>query len=488
MSLHRIATVGYLNALPLTAKLDRSRYDVSGDLPVRIAAQLAAREVDVALVPVAAVLDDPELRIVPGFAIGADGPVTSVLLVAETPPEEWTELLLDGASRTSQLLTRVLLTGPFGERLRDDLVVRPIPPGQARELARGTTASLVIGDPARELPARLTHRLDLGVLWKEWTGLPFVFAVWAAHGDLDPAVRADLRAAGQAGLDARDELVETDEDRDYLHNAIRYALDDRALMGLRRFAALARRAGQLPPGEVNLFGPAHQRRPDKARSAEALNSVLSGQAPSAEALATVLETAPVALLGLAADEQRRERHGDTIAYWDDSPTHWTSADLLDDARRQAIVAANPTCLYVQFGNTDTALHRARALLAAVSLCRQLPSLRAFAPIPVSGPSPVDHTAADALRLAAAARLLLPVEHIVAPEGSYHLDVLQTRLHMGSSAVAPVSEDEAPDIERHIREAGLRAVRSDPSLDAAHAPLTDGEAIFRRQPWARVSAG
>src|SRR5690606_4466973 len=97
MSLHRIATVGYLNALPLTAKLDRSRYDVSGDLPVRIAAQLAAREVDVALVPVAAVLDDPELRIVPGFAIGADGPVTSVLLVAETPPEEWTELLLDGA-------------------------------------------------------------------------------------------------------------------------------------------------------------------------------------------------------------------------------------------------------------------------------------------------------------------------------------------------------------------------------------------------------
>jgi chorismate dehydratase len=217
----KIATVGYVNAIPLTAKLDRERYDVIADVPANIAKQLTNREVDVALVPVATVLANPQLRIVPGQAIGADGAVTSVLLVAETEPEEWTELCLDGESRTSAMLTRTLLTGPFGERLRDDLIVREIPQGTARDTATGTIASLVIGDAARELPDRLTVRLDLGQLWKDWTKLPFVFAVWAAYEGLDAQVRQDLRSAAVSGLADRAQLVAPD-DVDYVTNAIRY--------------------------------------------------------------------------------------------------------------------------------------------------------------------------------------------------------------------------------------------------------------------------
>ena len=145
----RIATVGYVNAKPLTARIDRDRYEVVEDVPSAIARQLTEREVDVALVPVATVLGNPELRIVPGQAIGADGEVTSVLIVAETPPEEWTELCLDGESRTSAMLTRTLLTGPFGERagivciaIRADHVFPDLTNGYAVDLDASFHATL----------------------------------------------------------------------------------------------------------------------------------------------------------------------------------------------------------------------------------------------------------------------------------------------------------------------------------------------------------
>ena len=77
-------------------------------VPDDVATLLHEGEVDVALVPVAAILDGGDWRIVPGMAIGADGPVESVLLVAETPPEEWTGVLLDGESRTSAVLAQLL--------------------------------------------------------------------------------------------------------------------------------------------------------------------------------------------------------------------------------------------------------------------------------------------------------------------------------------------------------------------------------------------
>ena len=118
---------------------------------------------------------------VPIFAssrgIGADGPVDSVLFVAETPPEQWRRLLLDGESRTSAMLSRLLVAGPLADRLRDDLVIEEIPPGTGVERAGGDVASLVIGDAARALPDRLGVRIDLAETWKTWTGLPFVLSL-----------------------------------------------------------------------------------------------------------------------------------------------------------------------------------------------------------------------------------------------------------------------------------------------------------------------
>jgi chorismate dehydratase len=253
----RIGSVGYLNAQPLIQAVDRSTYDVIEACPSAIAIKLASGEVDVALVPIVAVLTDPSLRVVPGVCIGASGPVESVLWVGETPPETWTHLVLDGESRTSAVLSRILLDGPMRDTM-GDIEVQKGPPGCGVARAKGTTGALVIGDAARALPERLTHRVDLAEVWSRWTGHPFVFAVWAGRPDLPPHVVSDLKRAAEEGLRRREEEYQG-SDRTYLTESIRYALDEPAHIGMRRFAALAHAKGWVPCSEVQLYGPPTQR-------------------------------------------------------------------------------------------------------------------------------------------------------------------------------------------------------------------------------------
>ena len=247
----RVACVGYTNAWPLTRHLDPARYEVIPCIPSVAARLLREGEADVGLIPVAALFGEGDYRVVPGLAIGCDGDVTSVLLVGETPLSEWESVALDGESRTSVVLAQILLRGPLG---RPDLPVRHVDAGTGAFHAAGKTGAVVIGDAARNLPDRLVTRIDLGRVWKDWTGLPFVFAVWAGRPDMSQELIAGLRDAALAGLAERASAPASD--RTYLTEHIRYDLDDRALMGLRRFAALGQQAGLLAAGHPALFGPA----------------------------------------------------------------------------------------------------------------------------------------------------------------------------------------------------------------------------------------
>jgi chorismate dehydratase len=308
----RIGTVAYLNAAPLTAALDPARYEVVADHPRAIAAALAAGEVEAALIPAAAALSDADYRIVPGWCVGADGPVASVVLAAETPPEAWTEVVLDGTSRTSVTLARLLLTrGPLTGRVRADLQLTDAAPGEGPRRVGGTVAAVVIGDPARALPPHL-ERHDLAELWRAWTGHPFVFAVWAARPDLSPAVQDDLRRAGRAGVDAVPSTYEGD-DRHYLTHHIRHRLDERALIGLRRFAALAHADGLVGTADVQLFGPATPALPRPPSLAAALAAAAEGDPlPPALWEAALTRARAADLLG-AAHLRRVRRHGATAA-------------------------------------------------------------------------------------------------------------------------------------------------------------------------------
>ncbi|MBM4369136.1 MAG: menaquinone biosynthesis protein, partial [Deltaproteobacteria bacterium] len=246
----RVACVGYTNAWPLTRHLDPALFDVIPCVPSVAARLLARGEVDVGLVPIASLFDgNVDLRIVPGLAIGCDGDVKSVFLVGERPLAEWTEVALDGESRTSVVLAQILLRGPLG---RPDLAMRPVDPGTGAFHAQGSTGAVVIGDAARNLPARLSTVIDLGRAWRDYTGLPFVFAVWAGRPDLEPAAIEGLRRAAEKGLPER--ATAPAADRTYLTEHIRYQLDDRAIMGLRRFVAIAQDAGLLGQGHLSLYG------------------------------------------------------------------------------------------------------------------------------------------------------------------------------------------------------------------------------------------
>jgi predicted solute-binding protein len=197
----RVGAVTYLNALPLTIALrDEPSVDLVEEVPSVVADGLAEGRHDVALVPLADALRHPEWGRVPGLGIVSRGPVETVLLVSRVPFESIRRLGLDVASRTSAVLVRVLL--------RDGLGVEPevIPV----EPARGPVdeeAYLVIGDPAFEISGCQDGRrtLDLGAAWRDLTGKPMVYALWATRSGLDPAaVGDDRRLAGRRGGTARD--------------------------------------------------------------------------------------------------------------------------------------------------------------------------------------------------------------------------------------------------------------------------------------------
>ena len=295
----RVACVGYTNAWPLTRHLDPATFDVRACVPSAAARLLNQGEVDVGLVPVASLFDKgADWHIVPGLCIGSDGDVDSVLLVGETPIEEWDEVVLDGESRTSVVLAQILLRGPLG---RAQLPVRAVDAGTGAFHAQGRVGAVVIGDAARNLPARLTTRVDLGRVWKDWTGLPFVFAVWAGRPDLPAAAIAGLSLAAARGLPERASAPEAD--RAYLQNAIRYDLDDRALMGLRRFVALAQGAGLFGPGDLCLYGPSERSRPRVSVDA-LLAKAVSGERLSREDALRLGADASGPDLAAAADERR----------------------------------------------------------------------------------------------------------------------------------------------------------------------------------------
>ncbi len=309
----RIATVHFTNAWPLTARLDHTRFEVLHHHPAEAARLLREGEVDLALLPVASVLTDGDYRIVPGVCIGADGPVQSVLLVSEVPPEQWEVLALDGCSRSSAVLAELLVKqGPLKDRVPTDLTIFRTEPGKALEHAVGKGAALIIGDPARELPERLAERIDLAGAWKDWTGLPFVFAVWAGRPDLDAEVIDELRRVATEGLALREGLPEPD--RTYLTDAVKYELDDRMLSGLRRYAALGAERGLLGTRDVVLYGPRVQayRRTD-------LDTLLckgaEGERLSFEEAHRLHLEAPIADLGSAANLRRWALHPtDDVTY------------------------------------------------------------------------------------------------------------------------------------------------------------------------------
>jgi len=174
-----IVGVKFLNARPLLAGLEDGipapfQYRFEGAEPSVCADRLAAREASVALVPVTALPVTPAVRAVPSLGVAAHHEVRSVLLVSKVPLERVRSLAAHVASRTSVTLARLLLAERWGTR--PQLISRR-PPLEA--MLEGVDAAVIIGDPAFAVHGRTgLLEVDLAHAWAEWSGLPFVFAIW----------------------------------------------------------------------------------------------------------------------------------------------------------------------------------------------------------------------------------------------------------------------------------------------------------------------
>jgi len=198
-----IGAVQYLNTKPLVHGLaSHNRIHLSYDLPSRLADRLAAKQLDVALIPSIELFRGAGYRVVSDACIGCRGPVMSVKLFFRTAPKRVLRLAVDEGSRTSAALAQILLAEQCG--VRPKVEVLPIGAGLADTSA---DAVLLIGDRAiGSQPGSFQLVWDLGDEWCRWTHLPFVFAVWAARFDVEThavePLLASARDSGKANLAA----------------------------------------------------------------------------------------------------------------------------------------------------------------------------------------------------------------------------------------------------------------------------------------------
>ena len=217
----RIGRIGYINCAPVYGAIDRGivalppRGELITGTPAELNDLLIAGELDVSVISaIEYARHAKDLLLLPELAISCDGPVRSVALFSKRPVgklDGWT-VLTSASSRTSVALLELLckdvwrIAPKFAEARAEaqDLVSLAALPHEA---------VLVIGDAALQLAAAGTyrHRYDLGEEWKRWTGLPFVFAVWAARRVASPAAvqrgHAALLASRNWGLAHLDDLA-----------------------------------------------------------------------------------------------------------------------------------------------------------------------------------------------------------------------------------------------------------------------------------------
>lgn len=269
----RLGRIPWINCYPVYAAIDRGIVPCGVERITGTAAELndllAAGELDVSVVSaVEYARNAAAYHLLPNLAISCDGPVHSVLLLSRRPIEALPggTILCSASSRTSVLLLQLLCRhrwhiAPRLATVRAEAEDLPALNGFPHD------AVLVIGDAALHLVAQglYPHVQDLGSAWKEWTGLPFVFAVWAARRQSDPAEVRRIHQAllagrtwGLAHLDdlaadaARNTGISQERCRAYLGD-LDYALEYRHLAGLTDFFRRLAHDGLVPDGSLSFI-------------------------------------------------------------------------------------------------------------------------------------------------------------------------------------------------------------------------------------------
>ncbi|MBN1250988.1 MAG: menaquinone biosynthesis protein [Bacteroidales bacterium] len=203
----KISAVSYLNTLPFLYGIKNSNLSENiifeQDMPSVCAKKLINNEVDIALIPVAAIPFLNNSQIISDYCIGAEGKVKTVLLLSEVPLKEIKSIYLDYQSRTSVNLIRILankywLINPTWETTTK---------GYETEI-KGNKAGLIIGDRTFHLIKKYKYIYDLAEEWKKYTNLPFVFAAWVSNKHINKEFISEFNNALKYGIENINKVAE----------------------------------------------------------------------------------------------------------------------------------------------------------------------------------------------------------------------------------------------------------------------------------------
>jgi chorismate dehydratase len=249
----KLGVVSFLNTKPLIEGLqDQGCIRLFPAVPSRLAGMIYRREVDAGLVPVVDLARaESAWEVVSDACIASDGETLTVRVFSRIPPEDVHRIHVDGDSHTSVVLARLI----WSARYNREVSLRPLDTAAGWDEC-DCEAILLIGDKviARQ-PRGFAYDVDLGAAWKEWTGLPFVFAVWVVRAGCDwsrlgrilSEARdrgvADARRLAREHGPARGWPVEVAEA--YLTRYMQYVLTPEARLGMEQFMAMSRALGLL---------------------------------------------------------------------------------------------------------------------------------------------------------------------------------------------------------------------------------------------------
>ncbi len=261
----KLGRIGFLNVLPIFHPLESGLvahpFEIVTGTPAFLNELMAKGDLDLGVVSSIEYARHPERYfMLPNLSISCLGPVQSVLLLSRMPISELEDntVLVTAQSHTSAALLKILLHMRYGLQCRfetglcSEAIAGPKPPA----------AVLVIGDEALRLRHHdcYPHRMDLGEAWFDWTGNPFVFAVWVIqkaaalreNGRLRGALQA-LHLAKEWGrthlgeicvLGEKAGLLDALQLHDY-YRCLNYDLNPQQQEGLQLFFQLLHRMGEL---------------------------------------------------------------------------------------------------------------------------------------------------------------------------------------------------------------------------------------------------
>lgn len=221
----KISAVAYTNTKAFIYGIEHSdiinKIELSLDIPSDCAAKVISGEVDMGLMPVAAFPLVPNGNIVADYCIGSDGGVNSVFIFSDVPVEEIRTLKLDAHSRTSNNLARVLLKFFWKKEVKFTTDQTAI-----------TDAIVLIGDRTFGKKDDYPFAYDMGEEWKNFTGLPFMYAAWIANKEISLDFLSEFNEALKLGLAHRKDVLNdlpkhlNFDLEDYLYNKLQFEVTE----------------------------------------------------------------------------------------------------------------------------------------------------------------------------------------------------------------------------------------------------------------------